>query len=255
MENDHDPNWHWDENYGWYWEEKKEPSKPEKTKCKPPARKSNQPAGATGSTEDKPSRKRGNANKKDSEAETGKKSRKHKSESASSKPPQSKDDAAKANKRSRSEGAKKEEEPKSEAAKEEEEPKGKKTKNKRSKVCGQQITPQPAPMTQKEQKKEILDFLDKARHLQDDNAKDELRKLTTDFAAAGYDCSCNIYWNRRGQQGVGVGVKSKSEGKDIAFFGYKSMCDQWIYAIAAAIMAAEIYATFLQQVHAPIYIK
>ena len=51
---------------------------------------------------------------------------------------------------------------------------------------------------------------------------------------------------QKGVKGIGCGVTSKTEGKDIAFFGYKAMCESWIYAIAAAIKSADLFVSFMR---------
>lgn len=85
-----------------------------------------------------------------------------------------------------------------------------------------------------------------AKDLTEDNAKEKLHSTVPNFKKLGYDSVFNIYWKRRGVQGVGVGVKSVSEGKDFALFGYKAECESWIYAMAAALKAAEILASLLK---------
>ena len=103
----------------------------------------------------------------------------------------------------------------------------------------------PPVLTPKEQRKEILDFLLASRELTEENAKVELKKMIPDHKTAGCDCSLNIYWQQRGVWGIGVGAKSSSEGKDVGFWGYKAMSDSWIFAIAAAMKAGDIYVTFM----------
>ena len=103
----------------------------------------------------------------------------------------------------------------------------------------------PAPTTQKDQKLEILKFLRLTKNLGEDNAKEQLRALVPDYKGLGYDGSLNIYWVRKGVKGTGVGVKSMSEGKDYAHFGFLSCCDGWIVAMATAIKAAEILVSYM----------
>ena len=103
----------------------------------------------------------------------------------------------------------------------------------------------PPVLTLKEQRKEILDFLVLSKDFTEENAKEELRKMIPDHRAAGCDCSLNIYWQQKGVKGIGVGAKSASEGKDVGLWGYKTMCISWIFAIAAAIKAGDIYVTFM----------
>ena len=102
----------------------------------------------------------------------------------------------------------------------------------------------PAPTLHKDQKSEIVQFLRLAKDFTDENAKEELRKLVPDFKGLWYDSKLNIYWVRKGMKGVGVGVSSRSEGKDFAYFGFLTVCDNWIFAIAAAIKAAEIMVAY-----------
>lgn len=123
-------------------------------------------------------------------------------------------------------------------------PQDKKQRKRKENVAKPEPLP-PAPETSKELKQEVLGVLNFSKDLTEDNAREELRKLVPDFTALGYDSKLNIYWVRRGVKGVGVGVTSKSEGLDYGFFGFKVCCDNWIYAIAAAIKAAELLATFL----------
>lgn len=103
----------------------------------------------------------------------------------------------------------------------------------------------PPALTAKDQRKEIFDFLMASKDLTDENAKEELKKMIPDHKAAGCDCSLNIYWKQKGMWGIGVGAKSASQGKDVAFWGYKSMSDSWIFAIATAMKACDIYVAFM----------
>ena len=124
-------------------------------------------------------------------------------------------------------------------------PKERKTTRK-TKVSEELKKLDPAPATEKEQKNEIMQALWFAKDLTEDNAKEELHRTVPNFKKLGYDSVLNIYWVRRGVRGVGVGVKSVSEGKDFAFFGFKAECECWIYAMAAALKAAEIMASLLK---------
>lgn len=104
----------------------------------------------------------------------------------------------------------------------------------------------PAPTTQKDQKLEIVKFLRLTKDLTEDNAKEQLKDLVPDYKGLGYDGTLNIYWLRKGVKGTGVGVKSVSEGKDYAHFGFLSCSDNWIIAMATSIKAAEILAPYMQ---------
>lgn len=98
----------------------------------------------------------------------------------------------------------------------------------------------PVPTTPKEQRKEMRSFLEsvKAKDLNEDNARSVLRSMVPAFKTG--ECALNVYWVRRGIKGVGVGVTSRSEGNDFAFFGFRSISDDWILCIATALKAADM---------------
>ena len=100
-----------------------------------------------------------------------------------------------------------------------------------------------APMNKKEQKQEILDFILKMKGVSEDDAKSTLKAMLPNYSANGFDCSPDIYWVRKGVKGIGCGVRCQSEGKNVGFFGYRTQCNEWIYAIAAAIKSADILVT------------
>ena len=121
-----------------------------------------------------------------------------------------------------------------------EEPKKRSTKTKK------ELKPiEPPPFTKKEQRKEILAFLEAAKDFTDENARASLKGLLPNYGAHNFDCSPDIYWERKGVKGIGCGVRCHSEGKNVGYFGYRVQCDSWIFAIAAAIKSADIFATFL----------
>ena len=100
-----------------------------------------------------------------------------------------------------------------------------------------------APMTKKEQKQEILDFILKMKGVSEDDAKSTLKAMLPNYSANGFDCSPDIYWVRKGVKGIGCGVRCQSEGKNVGFFGYRAQCNEWIFALAAAIKSADILVT------------
>lgn len=179
------------------------------------------PSGASSSKRNRPTKDEKNA---------GKESKKKRTDHEDSSEPTSKPEKPKSDKA-------KSEKPKSAKPKKARE--GKKTEESQKDLA-------PASTDPKELKAEILAFLQKAKELTEENAKSELRSMVPAYGAKGYDCSLNIYWARRGVQGVGVGVKPKAEDKDIAFFGFKPVCDDWIFAITAAIKAGDIFAPLMQ---------
>lgn len=204
-----DPNWHWTEEWGWYWEEV-------------PKRKSSKRVGLDKG--DKPKAKRAKpaasaASAPSAPAEAAKKPERKRAKPSSTEENEAVDKPD-GKKKSRSSSSKETRNPKSDAP-----------------------HPEPAPTTEKEMKLEILAFLMSIKDCSEETAKDEIKKLLPNYTALGYDCSLNIYWVRRGVKGIGCGVKSKSENLDVSFFGFKAVCDSWIYAIAAAVKAADIHAT------------
>ena len=143
-------------------------------------------------------------------------------------------------------GTKGKDQPKRKSEKTTEEAEPKKRRSKKEKVV---IPIEPAPLTKKEQRKEIIAFLEKAKDFTDENAKASLKALLPNYSANGFDCSPDIYWERKGVKGIGCGVRCQSEGKNVGYFGYRVQCDSWIYAIAAAIKSADIFVTFLHLNH------
>lgn len=118
---------------------------------------------------------------------------------------------------------------------------------KRSRASKKELKPiEPPPLTKKEQRKEIKAFLEVAKDLTDENARATLKSLLPNYGAHKFDCSPDIYWERKGVKGIGCGVRCQSEGKNVGYFGYRVQCDSWIYAIAAAIKSADIFVTVLQ---------
>lgn len=106
-----------------------------------------------------------------------------------------------------------------------------------------------APDNDKDIKKEIYDFLLETKTMTEENAKDNLRKLVPEYKVLGYTAKLNIYWVRRKVKGVGVGITSLTEGQDVGFIGFKPYCPNWVTAIAAAIKAGDIFATFSHENH------
>ena len=106
-----------------------------------------------------------------------------------------------------------------------------------------------APMTKKDQKQEILDFLLKMRGVSEDDAKSTLKGMLPNYSANRFDCSPDIYWVRKGVKGIGCGVRCESEGKSVGFFAYRAQCNDWIFAIAAAIKSADILVTPMHYSH------
>eukprot|EP00435_Cladocopium_sp_Y103_P028100 s1890_g7.t1 len=220
MDADWDPNWCWSAKRGWYWEEKVDP-KPKR------ARKAAPDSGAAGSSKPdktpaaKAPRKRTNPDTDEQKAAKPKRS-KTETEKAEDVEPKEKDKQVK-----------------------KEQPKNNQKKCKKentSKAEASETIADPA-FTSKEQKKEILDFLKMAKDLTDENAKETLRSRVCRTPGCG--CVLNVYWVQKGVKGIGCGVTSKKENKDVAFFGYKSMCDSWIYAMAAALKSADLFVTFM----------
>ena len=225
----HDPNWHWSESTGWYYYEE-EPTA---------------------------SRKKRNAGSKDDkdDKEKPKRAKTRSAASAASAPVEEvPDKSAKRKRKGEPTEAEADKKPKKEhppkdgkRSKEAKEAKVvKDVKVKRSKKGELDPPPLPAPKTEKEVKQEILEFLVACKDLTDENAKDEIKHMMpNNYGAFGYECSLNIYWARRGVKGVGCGVKSKVEQCDVSFFGFKCMCESWIFAIAAATKAADIYVAWM----------
>jgi hypothetical protein len=240
MEDDWDPNWKWSAGQGWYWDDKvatkkKEPNEPKPKRARKAERKTHDSGEAGSSKPDKTPAAKASRKRQNSDSEEKKPAK---------------------SKRSTTE-AEKEEDVEPKTKKEDVEPKtGKKRIGEEAgetqKCEGQQknaVAAEPVPdpaFTLKEQKKEILDFLSMAKNLTDENAKENLRSEVHNFQAPGCGLVFNVYWVQKGIKGIGCGVKSKKENKDVAFFGYKSMCDSWIYAIAAAIKSAQLYVTFMR---------
>ena len=210
-----DDGWVWYDGYGWYYEgdqvpkSKKPKSKDDKPDKPDKTEKPNKP--------DKPAKSKGT--KRKTSTPTGKSSTDKKTQ---------------------------DENKKTTKAKKDQEPVVKKARKAASKTdtANAAAEPMPAVTTQKDQKKEILEFLHKCKDLTDENARDTIKSMIPNFKKHAYECSLNIYWVRGKQLGVGVGVTSKTQKSDVAFFGYRSECDtSWIYAIAAAIKAAELHVT------------
>lgn len=103
----------------------------------------------------------------------------------------------------------------------------------------------PSPGTKKEMKSEIFEFLVKSKDFTDDDAKEKLQEMMPNYQNCGVDCRLDTYWKRKNTMGVGVGVFSKGEQKNVGFFGFRTLTDNWIYAIAAAIKAGDILATLM----------
>lgn len=236
MEGDWDPNWKWSAGRGWYWDDKvatkkNEPNEPKPKRARKAERKTHD-SGAAGSskpdkTAAKASRKRQNADSEEKKPAKSKRSTTEAEKEEDGEPKTKKEDV----------------EPKTGKKKESE----KKPEKHRDAKASKAAEPVPDPaFTLKEQKKEILDFLSMAKNLTDENAKENLRSEVHKFQAPGCGLVFNVYWVQKGIKGIGCGVKSKKENKDVAFFGYKSMCDSWIYAIAAAIKSAQLYVTFMR---------
>eukprot|EP00438_Fugacium_kawagutii_P011943 Skav218689 [mRNA] locus=scaffold4775:79741:83578:+ [translate_table: standard] len=110
-----------------------------------------------------------------------------------------------------------------------------------------EITIPEAPGTKADMVKEISEWLTTTQEFSEDEAKDKIKVMMPEFFTGAYmDCGPNVYWVRKEVKGIGCGVKSRKEGKDVAFFGYRLECgDMWIPAMAAAIKSAEIFATSL----------
>ena len=259
METDWDPNWQWSARRGWYWEEKaatkkKDPNEPKPKRTRKDERKTPDSGAASSSKSDstaaaKACRKRSNP---DSDEKKPAKSRRSKTaaEKKEDVEPETEKKMPAKSKRSRTAAEKKKDaEPKTEDNQVEEEASKKDQKKRKQANTSKEVAARPIPnpaLTMKEQKKEILDFLKMAKDLTDENAKETLRAKCYQFKAPGYDCVFNVYWVQKGVKGVGCGVTSKKENKDVAFFGYKTMCDSWIYAIAAAIKSADLFVTFMR---------
>ena len=209
-----DPNWHWTWEWGWYWEEV--PNKKASKRAvmdkdgEPKAKRAKSARSASAASA---------ASAPAGPAEVAKKPEKKRAKPSS--PEESKTvDKPDGKKKNRTGSAKDKRNPKSDAPR-----------------------PEPAPTTEKAMKLEILGFLNSIKSCTEETAKDEIKKLLPNYHECGYDCSLNIYWARRGVKGIGCGVKSKSENLDVSFFGFKTICDSWVFAIAAAIKAADIHAT------------
>eukprot|EP00435_Cladocopium_sp_Y103_P008116 s1972_g2.t1 len=89
-------------------------------------------------------------------------------------------------------------------------------KKRKQEDCEAVSLPDP-PSSRKEMKHEILDFLLNAEHYTEENAKE---KLKADLQPAKYvkvGFNMNIYWTRRGEKGVGSGVTSRAENKDVRY--------------------------------------
>ena len=81
-----------------------------------------------------------------------------------------------------------------------------------------------------------------------DKSDEEIKELfkadlpLKEYVKAGFNL--NIYWIRRGVKGVGCGVTSREEGKDVGFYGYRTQCECWVVAMAAALKSCDIFCTF-----------
>ena len=104
---------------------------------------------------------------------------------------------------------------------------------------------EPCPDNKKDIKSEIFEFLMKSKDFTDDNAKEKLQEIMPNYQTYGVDCRLDTYWKRKKVQGVGVGVFSKGEQKNVGFFGFRMLTDNWVYAIAAAIKAGDVLATLM----------
>lgn len=129
-----------------------------------------------------------------------------------------------------------------------------KKRKKENKDCEDEISLPDPPNSNKEIKQEILDFL---RHTEDypDKSDEEIKELfkadlpLKEYVKAGFNL--NIYWIRRGVKGVGCGVTSREEGKDVGFYGYRTQCECWVVAMAAALKSCDIFAPFM---HLKLYV-
>ena len=221
-----DGNWHWAKGYGWYWEDKA-PAKPAKTKGNNRAKNA---VASAGSTEPKKKKARNQKDKKDEET----KPEKPRKKTPSPKPEPEQAAAPKAQK------GKERSEPEDPQPKK----RSRKEPQKKSAPVAEEVAEfKDAPTKSKDIKKEIYEFLVGAKDLTDENAREKLKAQVPKWSGLGVGMLFNIYWTSRGVKGVGVGVTSKKQQCDFAFFGYKSECDSWIYAIAAAIKSADILAT------------
>lgn len=223
MENDwNDPNWHYSDDFGWYWEKQKDTEE----KNPKPSKKQKGAEEAEHDTTAKKSKRKGKDKDEKEQAHAAKKSKTK--------------DAGKTEPAASSSNGN---EPKKRPAASE---KAAKTTKKQKKAKNEDPQPMhPAPMTRKDEKKEIHDFLVECKDFTDDNAKENLKQmLHSNFRNPNFEFRMNIYWVRKGVWGAGVGLKSLKENKDFAFYGYKTWCDSWIYATAAAIKSSEILASF-----------
>lgn len=216
-----DSNWRWAKDYGWYWEDKAAAA-PAKAKSKKRAKDA---VASAGSAEPNKKKARNEKDKKDEKTKSEKPCKK--TTSPKSEPKQ----AAAPNARKE----KKHSEP--------EDLQPKKRSRKAPKEESPHVEFTDAPTKSKDIKKEIYEFLLGAQDLTGENARAYLKSKVPNWPGLGVGMLLNIYWVSRGVKGVGVGVTSKKQRCDFAFFGYKSECDSWIYAIAAAIKSADILAT------------
>lgn len=179
----------------------------------------------------KPQRSKRTKSQQDDEGNSNKKKMKEMKESNGSK-----------EKESKGSKEKKPKEPKDEPKAEPNEQKG--TKRKAKKLPKPQEL-EPCPDNKKDIKSEIFEFLMKSKDFTDDNAKEKLQEIMPNYQNCGVDCRLDTYWKRKKVQGVGVGVFSKGEQKNVGFFGFRMLTDNWVYAIAAAIKAGDILATLM----------
>lgn len=228
---ENDPTWHYSETWGWYWEKKKAPEESKKPRGKKDAK-----------DEQKKTDVKDEKNSKDDKSE---KKSKRKAEDMKGEAP-----ARKSRSKTKAEAS---------GSSQPSKPSGKRTVSKTTKNGDEAPKPKkmskgekqlptgmdPAPQTRKEQRKEIYEFLLACKDFTDDNAKDNLKQMVhPNFRNSEVAFRMNIYWYRKNVWGAGVGVKSLKENKDFAFYGYKTRCDSWIFAIAAAIKSADILAPF-----------
>ena len=224
MEEDaaYDPHWQYDAGYGWYWDpsigQDKKPKRQRKTPtAKAPAKK--QPSKEPTQELDEPETKKVKKHRSQSRGKNGM----EEAEQKAKKPKEKNDTACKKRKKAEPQDS-------------------------------PEISLPDPPITNKALKQEILDFLLQAEgytSYTDAEAKDALKAdlPLSDYVKAGFNL--NIYWVRRGVKGVGSGVTSRAEGKDVGFFGYKAMCDDWVYAMAAALKSCDLFAPFM---HLKLYV-
>ena len=214
-----DPHWQYADGYGWYWDDSidqgKKPKRQRKT-ATPKASAKKQPSKEPTQDLDEPEPKK--VKKQRSQSRGKNDMEENKQAAKESKKPKEKNDTA-----------------------------CKKRKKAEPQDSPEVSLPDP-PSTKKAIRQEILDFLLQAEDYNrktDGEAKEALKAdlPLTEYVKAGFNL--NIYWVRRGVKGVGCGVTSRAEGKDVGFFGYKTMCDDWVYATAAALKSCDLFAPFM----------